>query len=211
MNIQLLLIAKAPVPGRVKTRLCPPCTPPQAAAIADAALRDTIDVLSAAPAIGRTAVLSGQYRMPAGWCVVAQRGRGLDERLANGFHDTARARTASVLVGMDTPQLTTALLDAASEALDSADAVLGPADDGGWWCLGLRRPADARVLCGVPMSTPYTGRATADALRRHGLRVVTLPALRDVDTAEDAYAVAADRPHGRFAAAVRDHLPGAAR
>jgi hypothetical protein len=77
VNVQLLLIAKAPVPGWVKTRLCPPCTPPQAAAIADAALRDTIDVLSAAPAARRTAVLSGQYRLPAGWRVVAQRGRGL--------------------------------------------------------------------------------------------------------------------------------------
>jgi uncharacterized protein len=61
MNVQLLLFAKAPEAGRVKTRLCPPATPEQAAAIAEAAIADTVDVLSATPAVRRTVVLCGQW------------------------------------------------------------------------------------------------------------------------------------------------------
>jgi uncharacterized protein len=207
MRLQLLVIAKAPVPGRVKTRLCPPATPEQAARIAAAALADTIDAATATPAAQRCLVLSGRYRAPVGWRVVAQRGAGLAERLANGYADAARPGLPALLVGMDTPQLTPALLTAAAAGLSGADAVLGPAEDGGWWALGLRQPAHARALLAVPMSTPDTGRATVDALRRGGLRVALLPTLRDVDTADDAYAVAARCPGGRFARAVAVNLP----
>jgi len=138
VSVQLLLFAKAPHPGRVKTRLCPPATPEQAAAIAEAALADTIDVLSATPAMRRTIVLSGQYPVPAGWHAVAQRGSGLAARLVHAYTETALTGIPSLLVGMDTPQLTTALLTTAARTLgNGADAVLGPAEDGGWWTLGL--------------------------------------------------------------------------
>ncbi|MET7395158.1 DUF2064 domain-containing protein [Dactylosporangium sp. NPDC005572] len=208
MNIQLLLFAKAPVPGRVKTRLCPPATDRQAAAIAAAALADTIDVLDASPAIRHTIVLSGQYPAPAGWHTVAQRGTGLAQRLVHAYADTALPDTAALLLGMDTPQLTPALLATAVQALhDGADAVLGPAYDGGWWTLGLHDPAHAAVLRGVPMSTADTGRHTLAALAGRGLTVTMLPALRDVDTAGDARTVATQCPDGRFAAAVRANLP----
>jgi len=206
-DVQLLLIAKAPVPGRVKTRLCPPATPVQAAAVAAAALADTVDALSVTPAVRRTIVLSGRYRVPAGWYGTAQRGDGLAQRLANGFRDTALPGTAALLVGMDTPQLTPELLAGAAVALRGFDAVLGPAADGGWWALGLREPLHARVLTAVPMSTVDTGTMTLRALRGMGLRVAQLPELRDVDTAADAHAVAALCPGGRFAAAVAAHLP----
>jgi rSAM/selenodomain-associated transferase 1 len=201
-------LAKAPVPGQVKTRLCPPASPVQAAVIAAAALADTIDTLSATPATHRTIVLSGQCPAPAGWRTVAQRGTGLAARLVHAYADTARPDTASLLVGMDTPQLTVELLTAAFVTLhDGADAVLGPAADGGWWTLGLREPANASVLHTVPMSSPDTAARTLAALRARGLAIVLLPVLRDVDTAEDAHAVAAEHPRGRFAAAVHAHLP----
>jgi rSAM/selenodomain-associated transferase 1 len=207
--VQFLVIAKAPVPGRVKTRLCPPCTPTQAAAVAAAALADTLDAVGAARAVRHTTVLSGRYSPPSGWRVVAQRGDGLDERLAHAFADTALPGVASVLVGMDTPQVRPALLDAVVAGLDGADAVLGPATDGGWWLLGLREPAHARLLRGVPMSTVDTCALTAAALRRGGLRVAQAPELSDVDTAGDAHAVAEVCPDGRFAGAVRRHVPAA--
>src|SRR5438067_12260859 len=108
MSVQLLLMAKAPVAGRVKTRLCPPATPVQAARVAAAALADTITVLAATPATRRTIVLYGRYRQPPGWYTVRQYGTGLAHRLTNAFLDVALPRTASVLVGMDTPQLTPA-------------------------------------------------------------------------------------------------------
>ncbi|UWP84557.1 DUF2064 domain-containing protein [Dactylosporangium fulvum] len=202
MNAQLLLIAKAPVPGRVKTRLCPPCTPEQAAGLAAAALADTVATLDAAPAARRAFVLSGRSAVPAGWHHVEQRGDGFAARLANAFADTALPGTASVLVGMDTPQLTPDLVAAAAEGLDGADAVLGHAEDGGWWGLGLRDPDAARVLRDVPMSTAETGARTEQALRALGLTVARLPVLRDVDTWADAEAAAERAPGSRFAAAL---------
>ena len=191
MRAQLLVLAKAPVPGLVKTRLCPPCTPVQAAAIAAAALADTLDAGGAARYARRTLVLSGRYEPPRGWAVVAQRGTGLGERLAYAYADTAVPGVATILIGMDTPQVT------------------GPALDGGWWALGLRDARYAAVLRDVPMSTSDTGARTIDALRATGLRVVQAPALRDVDTVPDAYEVAALATGTRFAAAVRREVPTA--
>ncbi|GAA1408779.1 TIGR04282 family arsenosugar biosynthesis glycosyltransferase [Catellatospora coxensis] len=207
MSAQLLVIAKAPVPGRVKTRLCPPCTPRQAADLAAAALADTLDAVTDAPARRRVLVLDGDHPAPDGWTTLPQRGVGLGQRLTNAFADSALPGVGSVLVGMDTPQLTPPLLAAAARALDAVDATIGPADDGGWWLLALRDPRHAAILSEVPMSTPDTCAATLDALHRLGLRVTRLQSLRDVDTATDALAVAAAHPHGRFAATVRAHLP----
>jgi rSAM/selenodomain-associated transferase 1 len=207
MKTQLLVIAKAPVPGRVKTRLCPPCTPRQAAEIAAAALADTIAAATMLPNARRTIVLCGQYVSPDGWRLVPQRGDGLAERLTNGFADTAQPDTASVLIGMDTPQVTARLLATVAAGLADADAVLGPALDGGWWTLALRDPSHAGALREVPMSTPDTAAATLAALRDRGLRVRLTAPLRDVDTAADAWEVAAQCPHGSFAAAVRRCVP----
>lgn len=200
---QILVIAKRPLPGRVKTRLTPPYTPDEAAGLARAALRDTLDAVAATPAVRRFVALDGPPGpyVPSGFDVVRQRGDGLDERLAHAFTDAYASLPAPiVLVGMDTPQVTRALLTGAARALRTADAVLGPAEDGGFWLLGLRRP-DPRLLIGVPMSTPGTGAAQRDRLLRAGLRVATAPPLRDVDTAPDVDAVAAAIPDSHFTAA----------
>ncbi|WP_441251798.1 TIGR04282 family arsenosugar biosynthesis glycosyltransferase [Kitasatospora sp. McL0602] len=205
----LLVIAKAPVPGRVKTRLTPPYSPEQAAALAEAALADTLRTLSAVPAGRRLLVLDGEPGgwLPPGWEVVPQCGGGLDERLAAAFAHAAPDAPA-LLVGMDTPQLTGPML---AEPLSSVrrkgvDAWYGAAADGGFWALGLARPSAAlarRLLVGVPMSTPGTGAALLDRLTDEGLTVSHLPALTDVDTAREVQQVAALAPGGRFAAQVR--------
>lgn len=191
-----LVLAKTPHPGRVKTRLCPPWTPEQAAALAGAALADTLD------AVGRgTLVVDGGYPAPPGWRRIAQRGDQLPARLANAFTDAGPG--PAVLIGMDTPQVTGDLLADAGRRLVDADAVLGLAEDGGWWALGLQDPAHADVLRTIATSTSDTGENTLAALRRRGLRVASLPILRDVDTAADARAVAAlCPPLSRFARAV---------
>ena len=105
---------------------------------------------------------------------------------------------------MDTPQVTRKLLaDAASElARPGTDAVIGLADDGGYWAIGLRLP-DRRVFEDVPMSSSHTGAAQLARLRDLGLATALLPRLRDVDTFDDALAVAADAPGTGFASAVR--------
>ncbi|MEV4642510.1 DUF2064 domain-containing protein [Actinoplanes sp. NPDC049548] len=184
---QFLVLTKTPVPGRVKTRLCPPWTHEQAAEVAAAALADTIDTVSATPAVVRTLVVDGDYPGPSGWRRVPQRGSSLQARLGNAFIDTAGPPT--VLIGMDTPQLTTDLLTRAADLAD-ADATLGLAEDGGWWALGLRDASNAMVLRSIATSTHQTGHRTLAALRGRGLRVALLPVLRDVDTSVDARAVA---------------------
>jgi uncharacterized protein len=195
----LLVIAKQPVPGRVKTRLVPPCTYEQAAALAEAALADTLHAVLMAPAARRVLVLAGEPGpwLPPGFDVVPQCGGPLDERLAAAF---AAIRGPALLIGMDTPQVTPDLL-----AVDwrTADAVFGPAADGGFWALGLRAP-DPALVRGVPMSTPATGALQRARLVSAGLRVTELPQLRDVDTAADALAVAGQAPHSRFATRARE-------
>ena len=206
-QVHLLVLAKAPVAGLVKTRLCPPFTPEQAALLAEAALRDTLAAVADTPAAARTVVLDGRPGdwLPPGFAVLPQRGDGLDERLAAAYDDAwAQTRAPLLLVGMDTPQLTPALLTAAEAQLlsDGTDAVLGLARDGGWWALGLRRP-DASLLLGVPMSTDGTGAAQRARLAGAGLSVGALPVLTDVDDAESARAVADQCPRSGFAEAHR--------
>lgn len=198
-----IVIAKAPMPGRSKTRLCPPCTPEQAAGLAEAALRDTLDAVLAAPAGRRAIVLEGEPGdwLPDGFEVLPQRGDGLDERLAGAFEDVAADATGgAVLVGMDTPQVTPEHLTNAWDALQAqgTDAVLGHAPDGGYWSIGLR-VHDRDLFVGVPMSTDDTGRDQEARLRERRLSVSLLPELRDVDLIDDARAVAALAPGTLFA------------
>ncbi|MGI8904529.1 MAG: TIGR04282 family arsenosugar biosynthesis glycosyltransferase [Solirubrobacteraceae bacterium] len=205
MSVALLVIAKEPIPGRAKTRLCPPCSPVQAASLARAALLDTLDVVQRTPAPRKVLVFAGNAQ---GWRrdgleVLAQRGEGLGERLAAAFEDVG---APALLIGMDAPQLTPGLLVDGMRALSGPefDVVLGPALDGGYWSIGLARPdRDAReVFRGVPMSAASTLHRQRERLRRLGLRVHEQATLRDFDTIEDARAVAREVPGSRFAAAL---------
>lgn len=226
MNCTFLVVAKAPVPGRAKTRLTPPFSDHQAAALAAASLLDSLDAVALAhqynpaPAPRPVVALAGDLDKAvaavairsalAGFRVVPQRGHGLAERLGTAHCDAAPSLGPIVQIGMDTPQVTPELLLAAQAALvdpDGPDAVLGPAEDGGWWALGLRRAADARLIADVAMSTPHTGRETLAALRTEGRDVTLLPVLRDVDRVEDVVAVANLVPGTRFARLASALLP----
>ena len=208
-QVALVVIAKSPEPGRSKTRLCPPFTPEQAAILAEAALRDTLTAVAAAPARRRVLALDGEPGpwLPRGFELVDQRGDGLGERLG---HALADAGGPGLVVGMDTPQLSPALLASGARALrrPRTDAVLGPALDGGYWTIGLREPEPA-VFEGVPMSSQRTCEVQRRRLAELGLRVATLPRMRDVDTIEDAHAVARACPGSVFAAAVDAQLRAA--
>jgi hypothetical protein len=198
-EVALVVIAKAPAPGRSKTRLCPPWTPAEAASLAEASLRDTLSAVASAGAGRRLLVLDGEPGgwLPKGFEVRRQRGDGLGERLGNALLSVSGP---ALVVGMDTPQLTSGILNEAAGRLEEpgVDAVLGPAPDGGYWGIGLREP-DARVFEGVPMSSAGTCAAQLDRLGLLGLETAILPALRDVDTHADALAVAAEAPGSRFA------------
>lgn len=213
----MLVLAKAPHPGQVKTRLCPPATPHQAAEIAAAALLDTLATVCAAPNLVPVVALAGDLtgavrgkeirRALRSLTVVTQRGESLGERIAAAHADAATAVPGRPIlqIGMDTPQITTELLESCRVTLNCAgtDAVLGLATDGGWWILGLRDPLDAQAVAGVPTSRADTGHGTALALCRRGLRVDTAPVLSDVDVVDDVRRVATEAPGTRFASAAR--------
>jgi glycosyltransferase A (GT-A) superfamily protein (DUF2064 family)/SAM-dependent methyltransferase len=206
----VLVIAKEPRPGRVKTRLQGRFSPSQAAQLAAASLADTFQAMLTADVERRVVALDGTAGdwLPAGIEVVGQGGGGLAERLAAAFARVFETAAPSagpgevLLVGMDTPQVTAELL---TRDWDGADAALGLSADGGFWAIGLKRPCPG-LFTGIPMSTDVTGAAQLARLRSLGLRVHLLPVLRDVDTPADALAVADLVPHSRFARLHRELL-----
>lgn len=209
MKPRILVVAKAPVPGLAKTRLGERIGMSAAADVAAAALLDTLTQCATAFATGRHLAITGDLALAArgpeleaalqDWQVHEQRGEGFAERLVHAHADLGPGPV--VQIGMDTPQVTPELLLEAAAGIRSHDAVLGPAEDGGWWLLALRDPAEAVALRDVRPSTPDTGTLTLAALRARRLDVATAPTLRDVDEVADAVAVAALAPAGRFAAA----------
>jgi len=204
---QVVIMAKEPRPGEVKTRLCPPLSPPQAATLAAAALADTMAAVAASAAKRSALVLDGAAGpwVRPGLEVIAQRQGDFGTRLAHALDDAwAGCQLPVLVVGMDTPQLEPSLLDQVAARLlaPGCDAVLGPALDGGFWVLGTRRPVPG-MFEGVPMSSSGTGAAQLRRLTSLGLRCNLAPELHDVDEFADALAVARTAPLTRFAAAVR--------
>lgn len=214
----LIVLAKAPVPGRVKTRLSPPATPAEAAELAAAALLDTVDAARAVPDCRVVIALDGELEHACGGpelraaiastMTIAQRGTSLGERIDAAHVDVAALvpGAATLLIGMDTPQVDPALLEKGF----SAPVALGLSTDGGWWALGLHDPRHAALVREVPTSRDDTGARTVEALHAAGLRVTLLPELRDVDTMADAHIVARTCPDGRFAATLATLGPAAA-
>ncbi|MGH3545114.1 MAG: TIGR04282 family arsenosugar biosynthesis glycosyltransferase [Mycobacteriales bacterium] len=207
--ITVLVIAKECRPRQVKTRLCPPLSPEQAAELASASLTDTLAVVSRLPVARRVLAFDGAPPPEAaGFEVIEQVSGSLDARLAAAFE---QCEGPTLLVGMDTPQLSAQLFAPvfADSGWGEVDAWFGPACDGGFWALGFARPAPD-LIRGVPMSLGDTGAIQRQRLVGAGLVVADLPLLRDVDTIADARAVAAAAPASSFAAAVA-LLPAAIR
>lgn len=202
-EVLLAILAKAPVPGHVKTRLCPPCSPDEAALLARAALEDTLEAVLATGSARPVVVLEGEPGdwLPVGVPVVGQRHGDLADRLQGAVDDVGGP---VLVIGMDTPQLTPSMLHRATRALlvPGVDAVLGPAVDGGYWAIGVKTPHPA-LFDGVSMSVETTAQEQRARLRSLGLRWTELAVLRDVDSIDDARAVALATPGCRFAAVLR--------
>ncbi|HZG99055.1 MAG TPA: DUF2064 domain-containing protein [Nocardioidaceae bacterium] len=215
MNV--LVVAKAPVPGLAKTRLAAHIGARAAAEVAAAAMLDLLAtlrddrrrVLVALAGELSQSVRQAELREALADCTVFGQFVGsFAERLVHA-HRRAHELVAGPLlqVGMDTPQLDVALLHSAEEGLATHRAVLGPAVDGGWWALGLHSASPATALLRVGMSTATTGADTEASLLATGLVgdvVGRLDCLRDVDEWADAVEVAATVPGSLFAAVVAD-------
>ena len=213
LPVTLLVVAKAPEPGRAKTRLAATVGDVVAADIAAAALLDTLDAVAAAPVAKRVVAMTGDLGAAAGadeirqrlrsFTVIPQRGEDFADRLAHAHADAADGLPV-LQIGMDTPQVTAELLADCAHRLLEAPAVLGLAHDGGWWVLGVAAPAMAECLRGVPMSQPDTGELTLKALHDRGIEVTTVELLADFDVVGDVAAVReACGPASRFAKATR--------
>src|SRR3984893_10303147 len=216
LPVTVLGVAKAPVPGMAKTRLAEAVGPDTAADIAAAALLDTLDAVAAAPVTGRVVAMTGDLDAAsrvdeirsrlADFTVIPRRATDSAARLANAHADAALAAGPQPVlqIGMDTPQVTAALIVRSADALLTPPAVPGRGGDGGWLLLGVHSPTNADVLRAVPMSRDDTGAITLRALRETGINVILIEELRDVDTVEDV-AVVRDlcAPESRFARITR--------
>lgn len=192
----LIVFVRAPQPGCCKTRLCPPLSPELAAELHRAMC---VDVLRTAEGSGFALWIayepSTDFPTP-GWASAEaqhfdQRGSDLGARMAHAFDrafDAGYRRV--VLIGGDVPTLPSSRPGEAFAALDGADAVLGPAADGGYYLVGLRAPQPA-LFEGIAWSTPDVLRVTRDIAARAGLRVRLLAEERDVDTPDDLGELAA--------------------
>lgn len=202
----VVVFGKAPRPGHVKTRLCPPCSPEQAAALAEAMLADSLEV---ARQVAVRARLVFAIETPAptvprheGFTVIRQRGHSLNERLANALAD---AGGPAVLIGTDTPQLPPEILAGAAAAVEEGGpgAVIGRTVDGGFWSVGVTS-AFSDLFTGVDLRAPQCWKLVLAHLRGHGMNPAVLPQVyRDIDRIEDALAVAAEAPDLRFSKALR--------
>ncbi len=194
MDTALVIMVKQPAPGRVKTRLCPPLTPKQAADLYGCFLLDKIAqvgrVAAAAPYLAYTPPeAEGYFRdlSRAAFSLVPQEGKDLGERLG---HLSTRLLTSGhpgvVIIDSDTPSLPDGYLTESVEwiANAQADAVFGPAEDGGYYLVGLRRPAPA-LFQGIAWSTAAVLKETLSKAAAAGFRVHLLPRWFDVDTGRD--------------------------
>jgi rSAM/selenodomain-associated transferase 1 len=187
----LLVVAKRPASGRTKTRLTPPLSPQQAAALYECFLKDTLDLVRQTPDVQPVvAYLPAEAEpyfaeMAPDFEHVLQEGLDLGARLDNaltGYLSQGYARVA--IMNSDGPTLPVACLEAAFDGLKGeADVVLGPCDDGGYYLIGVKRPVP-RLLREVQMSTPTVTADTLALAQEEGLRVELLPVWYDVDDAK---------------------------
>jgi rSAM/selenodomain-associated transferase 1 len=200
-QVALAIMAKRPRAGEVKTRLCPPLTSEEAARLAHCFLLDKLDQVRRLPGVARFVAFSPSdaeaffgNQIGDGFSLLPQRGNDLGERLANlserllggGF-------AAALIIGADSPTLPDAVIHEAHEALavGMADVVLGPADDGGYYLIGLRRPGPF-LFQGIAWGTDAVLSQTLARAGMARLRTHLLPAWYDVDVEADLHRLARD-------------------
>jgi rSAM/selenodomain-associated transferase 1 len=190
----LVVMAKEPSAGSAKTRLCPPLTGQEAAALYRCFLLDTLEIMRQVEDVQPIIAYSPPEakslfrRMgPADFGVLPQVGADLSERLNNVIvHCLESGYGSVVVIGSDSPTLPLDYVRRAVRALadPATDMVLGPSDDGGYYLIGLRSPC-AFLFQDIVMSTSTVAAETLERAMQNNLRVICLPHWYDVDRAED--------------------------
>ena len=202
LSTALVIFAKAPIPGQVKTRLCPPLTPDEAATLHGSFVLDTLE---------RSKVAAAKLKLPLdrylacapssalvffkimeerqGVKLIDQVGEDLGARMNQAFETMfARGYQRVLIVGTDVPTLPLDQYKQALALLETNDLVVGPALDGGYYLIGLKRPAPD-LFRGLPWSTDQVLRLTQEKAAELGLKTALIPPWRDVDTIEDVQAL----------------------
>jgi hypothetical protein len=195
MSDALVLFAKTPLPGRVKTRLTPPLSPEQAAEFHWACVCDTWEKVERVASASRYLYSDGSWAQggpPTSAAQRLQRGADLGDRMYNCFQELSdRGHQRVLIVGSDSPTLPPAYIEQGLAALATADTVLGPSEDGGYYAIGCRRPHPA-MFAGVPWSSSDALQRTEQNLHTLGHTIHRLPLWYDVDTPSDLQRLAAE-------------------
>ncbi|MEE8397525.1 MAG: TIGR04282 family arsenosugar biosynthesis glycosyltransferase, partial [Desulfobacterales bacterium] len=187
----LVVMAKAPVSGQVKTRLCPPLSPGQAAAIYDCFLKDRLREMSDLAGCDRAIAYMPQTAMSrfetyanGSFDIFPQRGNDLGNRMHNIFVDRFREGFVGVvIIGSDSPDLPKSIITESFQRLScgKTEVVIGPATDGGYYLVGMKR-IYPELFADVPWSTDKVLTTTLEIARSLGLRTDLLPEWSDIDT-----------------------------
>lgn len=193
VHTAVVIMAKVPEAGSVKTRLCPPLAPHTAAALYRAFLVDKIaqvrQLAQARPTIAYTPEDSRDFfaALAPDFLLIPQQGADLGERLANSFAQCfAMGYTGVMAIDSDSPTLPTDFLQQAVDllAMPHTNVVIGPSDDGGYYLIGLRA-LHRELFDNMPWSTAAVAPETQKRATAKGLKIAWLPPWFDIDTAED--------------------------
>jgi len=180
------IFVKPPEPGAVKTRLIPELGPERTAELAEAFLEDTVAMARTLPwaecIIAATKTFARSYFKPEE--VWLQSEGDLGERLEKVLRLALKRREIVLAIGGDSPGLPAAYMERARQALKTADAVLGPSADGGFYLMGLK-DCPVGVLDGIQWSHSTTLAATVQKLEQFGMKTVLIDPWFDIDSHED--------------------------
>ncbi len=191
----LIIFAKAPVAGDVKTRLCPPLTPDEAASLHGSLVLDIIErgallkgceqILAGAPDAEHPffRAMKARFKIP----ILDQRGDDLGSRMAQAFQTAlGNPYQSGIIIGTDIPGITVSILSAAFKSLEEHDVVMGPTEDGGYYLIGLKKNVP-ELFENIAWSTDTVFSVTQEKAKELGLSLKVLPKLRDIDTEDDLY------------------------
>ena len=191
---ELVVVVKHPEVGKVKTRLAQGIGDAGAFDLYQAFVGDIVTRFSGGPhafAIAYTPA-DAPFARPGVRCF-PQRGPTLNARLLAIFDEQRSRARRTIVMSSDSPHVPAAWIERGFSELDDADVVLGPCEDGGYWCVGMRAPHD--VFSGVAMSTPLVLAQTLERARALGLRHTLLPTTFDVDELADLARLRAEIGH----------------
>lgn len=185
----LIVFARNPVPGRVKTRLIPALGAEAATRLYTTMLERTLNTATAlgidlALCCDELGAACAHYANKAGATLQRQQGSDLGERMQHAFDRELQTTSHAVLIGTDCPGITTDYIESAFTALQSHDAVIGPAMDGGYVLIGLNQPRQA-LFKAIDWGTNAVLDQTRERYHQLSLKVFELEARHDIDTADD--------------------------